>query len=112
MDMTKSSKQVQIPPYTNALNQAAKMQRYIRESQQSIEQNTSSRDHAIYSAYGAGKSIREIGRAIGISHTQVKNIVDRFVTEGTGPHPDMALADFDEELGGDGPNLSQLTVNQ
>jgi Mor family transcriptional regulator len=77
-----------IPPYTNAIDTAAQMQRYISESEESIAINTRHRDDAIYSAYGSGRSIREIGRRIGISHTQVKNIVDRCIASGRAPHPD------------------------
>lgn len=80
------------PPYTSAIETAAQMQRYITESQESIALNTTHRDDAIYSAHGSGHSIREIARFVGISHTQVKNVVDRCVAAGLTPHEDLRVA--------------------
>lgn len=77
-----------LPPYTNAVDTAAQMQHYITEAEAAITGHARDRDTAIYAAHAAGRSIREIARRVGISHTQVKNIVDRSVAAGLTPHPD------------------------
>lgn len=97
-----TTKATDIPPYTNAIDTAAKMQRFIRESEEFIAANTRDRDAAIHAAHNSGRTIREIARYIGISHTQVKNIVDRCVAEGFTPTPDSRDERFDNE----GPNFN------
>jgi hypothetical protein len=97
MDKKRRNTDTDIPPYTNAIDFAAKTQRWITEAQETIVFETVRRDQAIYAAYGSGRSVREIGRYVGISHTQVKNIIDRCLAVGLVPAPDDRDERFDNE---------------
>lgn len=69
--------------YTNAIETAAWYNTQVGDY---IEE----RDAAIYAAHASGgRSLREIATRVGLSHTQVKNIVDRMISDGRIPAADL-----------------------